>query len=208
MATEYSLQIYNETSQSQGFVLFQKPPETGMSQLMSLAWFTKTVPASGNATFIWTQDYQAVAGQTGTLTPGARFFPDSVQAMELASNNVVQADEVNGQLTLAPAQSGGMPGSLTIEEAATIQINKSAVGLNMKGVSASTLGIYVAAAEPNMTITVTPGYEYWVGTGTYATGEVLDPNAMPNAVPVVFAATQTSQKVTLQVDGTWATAAP
>ena len=201
MSTEYQLTVTNNSTQYQDLCIYQKAPDLGVANALSLAWLVAPAHPGTTVTFTWTVDYSFVWGETGTLQPGVAFKPQ--QAIPANPNslgsNQIQFDYRNGAFTFIPGSAGGSPklGSLYIRELAAIPPNTAAVGIGMSGA-----GTFVVPAQPNMNLVFTPHPQYWITFGNYTSGQVLDLEDITSEIEVSFDGTF-SKRVVLDAGNNW-----
>lgn len=201
MSTQYSLTVYNKSTNSGHMVVYQTDPQQGtVSDLFSLAWFSKSCHPDTNVRFTWTIDYDFVWSETGEVRPGVLFVASQTRRTD-PSNTAVNGVTLNyrdgAYLFEDPIKDTAM-GKLGIYGSGAVPLKKAAVGVGMSGA-----GTFVQPAQPNMNMLYTPHPEYWVCFGNYQEGEVMDINTVTNAYNVKFAANEYSRIVTLQQDNTW-----
>ncbi|HEV7242276.1 MAG TPA: protein rhiA [Thermoanaerobaculia bacterium] len=185
MSTEYQLTVSNNSTQYQDLCVYQKMPDLGVPNALSLAWLVAPSWPGTTVTFTWTVDYSFVWGQTGSLKPGVTFRAQ--QAVPASPNslgsNQIQFDYRNGAFTFIPGPAAGSPqlGSLYIRELSAIPLNTAAVGIGM-----SNSGTFVVPAQPNMNLVFTPHPQYWLTAGDITIGQVLDFEQLTNEIEVPF----------------------
>lgn len=106
--------------------------------------------------------------------------------------------DYNSYFFFEEPKSEGQPGTLTVQESASIPMNLAAVGIALSGSTA-----YAVQAQPNMNQVFTPHPNYWITFGNYRQGEVLDAYQISNAAALNFPPGVTSLNVTLNPDGTF-----
>ncbi len=196
-SVKYSVIFKNESTNSGNICLFQKDPDIGVTDVMSLAWFSKYVYPSTNVTFDWEIDYNFVWSETGELVPGVIFHASQSPDANLTDSNAItlshdKAYHFKNQSSKTPQ------GSLYIQEDSTIPLKMASVGIGMSG-----CGTFVVQAQPNMNLTFTPHPEYWIAFGNYNQGQVLDIQEMTNDVQIKFPNGIYTMVATLKADNTW-----
>jgi hypothetical protein len=179
--------------------MYQTDPKFDQEDnVMSLAWFAKTAHPDTKVNFEWDVDYSFVWSETGELKPGVVFEASQVLSADLNNSNAAVFDyDSNAFLFEAPI-SNGKAGSLQISETGNIPFDTAAVGIGMSGA-----GTFVKPAQPNKKLKFTPHPVYWITSGTFEQGEVLDIEELTNSQKLVFAPNQYSITVILQEDNTW-----
>ncbi|WP_110968671.1 hypothetical protein [Pseudomonas huaxiensis] len=219
MSTYYTINVTNNSGSGQGFFFFQSPISSTGGAAQSHSLFQANLPAyatSGSVlTFCVLQQYYACA-QT-ELPTAATNTPfngiTSSQPIELAlpagpSDNNSTNLSVN-PLGLSPAypQAGVMPGAFRIvtpfydpEASGTINI-----GLAVKFPRDGSIAISsLLEAAPNLTVDCQPNLQFWVQTGEYPQGYLLNFPGVSQDAAVCDARTgKTTFNVTYNLDLTW-----
>lgn len=198
----YTLTVVNNSSNPFNFAVFQKDPNIGVSNVFSLAWFTKYCYPKTTAKFKWTIDYNFVWSETGVLVPGVVFDATQTPAAGLETNNQIglDYDPANSAYFFNPPTPITQPptGILRIKESANVPLKQASVGIGM-----SNSGTFVVQAQPNLTLNFTPHPQYYVLAGTFTQGQVLDISETTNAPEVAFPAGVYQMTATLNQDNTW-----
>ncbi|MGZ4954893.1 MAG: hypothetical protein ACXV8Q_07250 [Methylobacter sp.] len=198
----YTLTVVNNSSNPFNFAVFQKDPNIGVSNVFSLAWFTKYCYPGTTAKFKWTIDYNFVWCETGELIPGVIFDATQTPAAGLESNNQISLDydSINSAYFFNPPTPSTQPplGILRIQETPNVPLKQASVGIGM-----SNAGTFVVQAEPNLTLNFTPHPKYYVLAGTFTQGQVLDTSETTKAPEVAFPAGVYQMTATLNQDNTW-----
>lgn len=201
MATQYSLEVTNNSTQFQDLCLYQRPVDLGVPNAMALAWLVAPAWPGTTVTFTWTETYSFVWGQTGPLVPGVTFQAQQTIPAdpENLSSNQIQLDYRNGAFTFVqgPASGSAQLGSLYVRELSSIPLNTASVGIGM-----SNAGLFVVPAQPNMNQVFTPHPEYWITAGAFTRGDVLDIEVISNAAQVPFDGTFAGRAV-LNANNLW-----
>ncbi len=198
MSTHYNITVVNNSTQSGTFMVFQKDPAASTPNLMSLAWMTKGAHPNTQVSFDWTLDYNFVWDETGELVPGLTVDASQVVPANPMSSNSIKLTHDEYGFSFTDAANTAQPGSLLIQEDATIPPNVASVGIGMSG-----SGTFLVQAQPNMNLVFTPHPEYWVAFGNFEQGEVLEVEEITNAVQVNFPPNTYHAKVTLNPDNTF-----
>lgn len=188
MSTQYSLTVTNNSTQFQDLVVYQKAVDLGVPNALSLAWLTAPAWPGTTVTFTWSEDYNFVWSQTGTLQPGVTFQAQQTLPAdpENPDNNQIQFGYPQGAFTFIPGAAMGTPelGSLYIRTLPDVPTNTASVGIGM-----SNAGTFVVEAGPNLNYVFTPHPSYWVAAGTFTAGEVLDIEEITTTQEVTFQST-------------------
>ncbi|TDV56291.1 hypothetical protein [Actinophytocola oryzae] len=194
MSTNYSLAVTNNSSQLQDIVVFQKAPDRGRHNVLSLAWLTKRAHSGATVTFNWSEDYNFVWSESGPLRPGVTFKAQQAVPADpdRPVNNQIQFGYPSEAYTFVdgPAVRHPRPGSIYIRTLSDVPNGGAWVGIGMSGA-----GTFVVPATPNMVYDFTPHPEYWVAAGTFTAGEVMDIEEITNAHKVTYESTLTHSLV-------------
>jgi hypothetical protein len=193
MSDQYTLIFKNESPENLIGVVFQQPPPDNPSA-MSLAWLVKPAFPKSSARFSWELDYGFVWANTGQLRPGVRFMPNQDFRADLSNSNQIS---FNGT-TFYDQKPGPQPGSLVISEDPQVPFNVDAVGISLSGQA-----LLANQAAPNRMDRYTPSDRYWIATGNFQQGEVLDAGSLRNAAQVSFPPGVDSMTATYNPNGTW-----
>jgi hypothetical protein len=201
MSTQYSLTIFNNSTQFQDLCVYQKPVDLGVPNAVSLAWFTAPAWPNTTVTFTWTLDYSFMWSQTGSLKPGVTFEAQQVVAADPndLTSNQIQFDFRDGAFTFVPGPAAGNAetGSLYIGQQGGVAPKTAMVGIGM-----SNAGTFAAEAQPNINLVFTPHPEYWVTAGTFTQGQVVNIEEITNEAEVPYDSTFSMQAV-LGSDNLW-----
>ena len=199
-----TLQIVNNSSQSTDMALYQRDPDLGVPDALSLGWMVHRAYPATTVTDTWSTDYSFTAATTGPLRPGAAFTPSTSFEVDPADPQRNSADfqDQGGALSFSPGQIPCQAGSLCLSEDSSVPFDSSAsVGLAMSGSTA-----FATQAQPNFRLVLTPHPTYWVAAGTYQQGQVLDAESITNSAQISFPPGVTDMVATLNPDGTWSVA--
>jgi hypothetical protein len=206
--TQYTLRVNNNSTNMVDMCTFQKDPNIGVPNVMSLAWFAKTAWPSTNLAFRWTIDYSFSWSETGELKPGVYFdasqtWPadpsvDGVSTDRSGGNQIGFSHESNAYRFTSTPTPGAQTGSLYIKQDAKIPLKQASVGIGMAG-----SGTFAVQSQPNLNLTFTPHPKYFLAAGTFTQGEVLDVGSITNPVEIRFPANVFSMTATLNEDNTW-----
>lgn len=200
--TTYSLEVQNNSSNLVTFCMFQTPPDLGLVNVETLAWFVEAAYPTTRVVFDWDVSYSFVWDETGPLSPGVTFDASQVWPADpsSASQQAVQFLKAEGAYTFKrlPQASQRHPGSLYIEEGPDVPLREASVGIGMSGA-----GTFAVEAQPNQHLVFTPHPEYWLVAGDFQTGEVLDMAELSDALKIEFYGAQMSKKVSYTMDNTF-----
>jgi len=197
--TQYTLHVLNESRNTFDFCVYQKDPDIGVADVLSLAWFTKRAHGNSKLRFKWTKDYSFVWDETGTLVPGVIFDASEVLPADPRdpAKNAVLYEYTDGAYTFA-RETGQSTGHLHVTESGDLPALQSSVGIGMSG-----NGTFAVQAQPNLNLVFTPHPSYWITAGTFVEGQVLDVETITNVAPVNFPENVYSMTATLHMDNTW-----
>lgn len=203
IATTYTLTVKNENSQFQQFALYQTIPEVVGPNVnaTSLAWMVggaaPGTPSSPSvSTFSWEMNYAAIVGYLQNLsTPGDNqsFLTSSSASVGINSSNSLGVTYDGTFPTGAPAfpsnPTSGTAGEIivisdTTIPTAAVQASEQValnVGIAIGGNSALSVQL-----EPNLTYQFTPNPTYYILSGTYVQGQVINMSQTTAAYKVVF----------------------
>jgi hypothetical protein len=193
----YTLKAINNSSNAGNFCVFQEDPDLGVSNVMSLAWFSKYAYPSTTINFGWTVDYNFVWSETGLLIPGVIFDASQAFEADLQNSNQITLSYAGGYNFINQTK-GPLPGILYIKEDASIPLKQASVGIGMSG-----FGTFVVQAQPNLNLNFTPHPKYYIVFGNYEQGEVLDISEMTNAAEIEFGPGIYSMTAILGADNAW-----
>lgn len=194
---QYTLKAINNSSNSGNFCVFQEDPDLGVSNVMSLAWFSKYAYPSTTVNFTWTVDYNFVWSETGVLIPGVVFDASQSFDADLQNANQITLSYAGGYNFINQTK-GPKPGILYIKEDASIPLKQASVGIGMSG-----FGTFVVQAQPNLNLNFTPHPRYFIVFGNYEPGEVLDISEMTNTAEIDFPPNVYSMSAILGSDNAW-----
>jgi len=206
--TQYTLRVINKSSNLVDMCTYQKDPDIGVPNVMSLAWFAKPAHPTTTVVFRWTVDYSFVWSETGKLIPGVFFDASQIWPADPSVLGVSSDTRAGNQIGLSHASGaynftstptpGAQVGSLYVKEDASIPLKQASVGIGMSG-----SGTFVVQSQPNLNLSFTPHPVYYLAAGTYTQGEVLDIGSITNPTPIRFPAGIFSLTATLNEDNTW-----
>jgi rhizosphere induced protein len=196
-AQPYTLTAINNSTNSGNFCVFQQDPDLGVSNVLSLAWFSKFAFPSTTIKFSWTIDYNFVWSETGVLTPGVLFDASQTFNADLQNSNQITLTYAGGYNFINQTR-GPNPGILYIKEDSTIPPKQASVGIGMSG-----FGTFVVQAQPNLNLNFSPHPRYYIAFGNFIQGEVLDISEMTNVAEVAFPTNVYSMTAILGADNAW-----
>lgn len=195
--TTFTVSAMNNSMNRGSFMIFQKPQNFSQGNVFSLAWMARMCSPQTNTAFNWKQDYAFSWSQTGQLVPGVRFTASQMIPADPKNQNSIRLD-YNGSFSFQDPNPGGSSGTLTVQDSASIPMNKAAVGIAMSGST-----IYASQAQPNTNQIFTAQPNYWIAFGNYQEGEVLDISRIWNTAALNFPPGVTRINVTLNQDNTF-----
>lgn len=194
----YTINFFNNSSLEGSFCVFQQTPEDIGPNVFALAWFAKLTNPGTRLSFSWDLDYCFIWDETGVLVPGITFEASQVLAGGLTENNMVTLTKGDGAYEFVHQTTGGQPGSLAVNNDATIPVGEASVGIGMSG-----SGTFAVQAQPNITYVFTPHPQYWVAFGNFQQGQALDSSEINNPVQLMFPPNTYDLDVTLNADNSW-----
>jgi rhizosphere induced protein len=197
MSVKYSLTFNNRSRNTGNACVYQTAPNNELSQVMSLAWFSKRAHPTTSIRFDWTIDYSFMWDVTSVLVPGVRFDASQNWPADLSTTNQVTFTLEDGAYTFKD-QGKGTAGSLIIIQDGTLPHKHASVGIGMSGA-----GAFVVQAQPNLTEVFTPHPKYWITFGNYEAGQVMDTQSLTLAQELDFPENVYAMTVTLNDDNTW-----
>lgn len=195
--TTFTVSATNNSMNSGSFMLFQKPQNSSPVNIFSLAWNVRMCYPQNRTVFNWTQDYGLSWAKTGMLVPGITFMASQIVNADPNSLNTSRLD-YSGYYNLQNPTAGGQPGTLSVQNSASVPMNQASIGMVVSGST-----VYAAQAQPNMIQVFAPQSNYWIAFGNYQQGEVLDFHTIPNCCQLNFPPGVTSLNVTLNPNGTF-----
>lgn len=132
-STKYSLTLVNHSSMTGAFMIFQKTPDTHFPGAMSLAWMAKNAHPNTQINFDWTTNYNFIWDETGALVPGVTADASQVVDADLnAANSITLLHDEYG-FSFSSTGTTAQPGSLLIQEDASVPPMTASVGIGMSG---------------------------------------------------------------------------
>ncbi|WP_099067855.1 hypothetical protein [Nostoc linckia] len=181
----YTLTAINNSTNSTNICVFQQDPNIGVSNVCSLAWFSKYAYQGTTVNFSWKLNYNFVWSVTGELKPGIPFNATQAPVAGLQNNNQISLDydPIHDAYFFTPSSPITAPpsGILRILETDNIPLKKASVGIGMDG-----KGTFVVEAQPNLTLNFTPHPKYYILAGNFTQGQVLDISETTAALEVSF----------------------
>lgn len=201
MATTYTLNVTNNTTQTGRFMIFQESPDVNVPNVVTLAWLAKTAHPTTDLQFQWSLEYDFVWANKTDLKPGTLVNTNQTWAANLSTSNQITLDEHSeDEYTFSDQSPGLSDGALHIDQASSVQSGSASVGIGISGKAA-----FLVEDQPNTKVIMTPKDKptYWLAHGDYQEGQVLDTNEVAkNACRIKFDETQ-SMEVSLNHDNTW-----
>lgn len=198
MSVKYELKVINNSSNSGDICVYQTPPDTTVTDVMSLAWFSEYAYPTTTVIFDWSLNYQFMWDETGNLKPGVVFDASQIWDADLTTQNMVTLHYDKAytfkNLTMNPQSAG----SLVVMQDYSIPLKMASVGVGMSGA-----GAFAFQAQPNTTLIFTPHPIYWVTFGKYDKGQILDTTQITNRAELAFPPNVYSMTAILNPDNTW-----
>jgi rhizosphere induced protein len=193
-ATQYNLNVVNNSSGQQSFCLFQKTQDPNIQPVV---WDSQPLHQNMSARFSWSNnDYSFMAGSSGSLVPGVTVLPS--QAVNASLGQQITFDGNRGMLY--NVTNGPQADSLLIITESYDPTSRYWIGVGLSGYP-----LYISQAFPNTAnmFTPMPNTVYITVAQQCQRGMLLDPDTVANGVPVVFSPTRTSLTATYTAIGTW-----
>lgn len=220
MATLFTINIVNSSSAFQNFYVFQKPAVyTGGQDVYSNSlWSQGILPSSqggSSATFLMLQQFYAGAQEQTTppIVGEASGYSSAIQAISLTPAAGGPPTKNTTTMVLDPALGLKPPVNTTGPQAGAFRIitptfNPTLTPYNAGLASQSESGRVILsnfiAAEPNQNIDCQPVLQFYVQTGTYTPGTVINFTTSSTNAAMCNATTGfVTFSVTYNVDGTW-----
>ncbi len=200
---QYTLKVNNLNSELQHFCLFQQLPNINGADLnaLSLAWMVGSAAAhtGGNtsaAQFLWYVDYTAYTGylqQMGTASSPRQFSTNDSVSVQVDSQNKLVADYSgsfpNGAPAFAGAPTSGPSGEITIDANNTLPTNSQQQSENMEvnlGIGMNNKPAVTVQLLSDENYQFTPKPTYYILSGQYLEGQVIDTSITTDPYKVVF----------------------
>ncbi|KAH6709105.1 hypothetical protein BKA61DRAFT_659085 [Leptodontidium sp. MPI-SDFR-AT-0119] len=216
----YTIIVENQSGQSQQYLLFQAPPEkaTPLGKVWSNVWVQTggTPSPNGKQNIRITEDIFAIAGTTpkaladGVVVTESDFVGPVTLATGTTPGTAPTIGIVGGNPAFDPAPYGttNKPNSFGI---AIKPFNKTTypyviVGMGKYDATGNVVPCLTWSADPNVKYDITPDSTYYIATGSYTPGDVLDVTEYGAKVAIPFAtapAGWTVATITHQSDGTY-----
>lgn len=202
MSDIYSLKIINNSDQTGDFCLYQVDKNLEDTNIMSLAWFSKSASAGTDLEYKWKLDYSFFWSKTGKLKPGIIFDSSHATKGSLTKNNVVTFNYENREYQFKNLTSDSHYNGLQyIECDMNIKMHEAAVGVGMHGIAT-----FARNAEPNLGFSFSPRIQYRLAFGSYQQGEVLDLHKISHFTVIDFPMNIYNMTATLNSDNSWTVA--
>ncbi|TDQ66557.1 hypothetical protein ATL17_0555 [Maritalea mobilis] len=203
LGTQYTLNVNNQNSLLQTFVLFQKMPVTSKPSTdpISLAWIVGSA-AGGSASnpsksrFTWFIDYSINAGylqQEGSSASPRKFQTATQIPVKVDDTNLVNVS-YDGTFPNGAPYFDGVPGNTTSGIIAAnsddkIPTNAAASSAQMDlalGIAMNRKPAVSVQLLPNIDYVFTPHPEYYIMSAKYSEGDVIDIEETSHAYKVEF----------------------
>lgn len=196
--TQRQITLINNSTMPTALAVLQNPAEHNN---LAVAWLAKYAYPGTQVRFTWDDaDLCFVWAGTGQLSPGIIVDASQIVPANLQQNNgiTLSYDAQNRTFRLHDPKNGGAPGTLFVQQDATIPMNAVATGIGMAG-KAST----VVQAMPNMITMFTPRPGYFLCFGNLVQGQLLDLSSLTQPQPVEFPPNVYALTATLGPDNQW-----
>jgi len=198
MADKYTLSVVNDSTQVGDFCIFQQTPDTNVSNLLTLAWLSKSAHPSTLLEFEWQLDYNFVWTKQTRLRAGTVVHTSQAWDANLMTQNKVDFDLTDNAYTFESLGQGGYEGNLYINQSQRVNTREAYVGVGMSG-----KGTFLVESQPNMKVVMTPKPTYWLIFGNYKEGQVLDLSTVTDTACRLEYKGTTNMNVVLKSDNTW-----
>ncbi len=198
MSDTYTLSVFNDSTQTGHFCIYQAPPDTNIGNIITLAWLAKPAHPSTLLEFEWELDYDFVWTKQTNLRAGSIVNTSQAWSANLSTQNQIDFDLQGDAYTFLNASQGGYEGNLYINQSQRVQTKEAYVGIGMSG-----KGTFLVESQPNMKVVMTPKPTYWLVFSNYQEGQILDTSSVTDtACQLEFKGT-TYMETILKADDTW-----
>lgn len=183
MSTKYKVVIKNRSSMNGKMCIFQKLPDQHLSNIFSLAWFSKQCNANTTLTFEWAVKYSANWAETGILKPGISFQAGQSEDADPSDKkkNSFGLTLIDGGYQFVPAAKQAEAGTIGIFADGNIPNSQASIGIGMNGEPA-----FATQALMNYNFIFEPKVRYYLVFGNYQQGVVMDLTASTDAFEIAF----------------------
>jgi len=187
MANDYFVRVLNKSSETQNYLLFNDPPTRGdLGTPYSNVWERSpgVFSPNGTAKFQFSTDVYAVCGST--VSKQALGVKMQIDTSDFARVTLTEPkkDGVNVNMDVQSGGVGFKPPPGTVTEAGSYGIKTASFDLNRYTYFWCGMGkldsdgnvqpCVTWQAKPTKSYVVTPILKFWVSTGTYTPGMVVD----------------------------------
>ncbi|KAM0206037.1 hypothetical protein ACHAQI_008528 [Fusarium lateritium] len=189
--------ITNNSGQTQNYVILSEKPEA--SDVAGRLWYTVfetagNVSGGQSAEIVISPENFAITGEAPlALGPGVTIVPSSSASVTLATNGEpgteVTAENDDGEFQLStPSNDSASPGSFTIKtgQFTNARYPNAFVGWGKSDNQGEITPLSVWNARSNQTYRVYPGDKYYVATGDFSQGEIVDVAEFGNVSDIDF----------------------
>ena len=197
----YTLRLINQSQSSTDILVFQTDPSFS-AKAVPLVWQDAPLNAGAQTALTWSPDYSVSLSDSANLKAGAVYRP--VQTLSVTpgapGEDGVDLTDANGVIGLhrvsPPSQSKD---TLSLDELNKIPAADASVAIGMAGRPASAL-----IAHANQSLRFAPHPSYWITSGNFTEGEVINPQTVSNPMRLHLG-TNGELTVTLHPGGHWTT---
>jgi hypothetical protein len=196
VANRFMLNVYNNSPDPGNVIVFQRYPE-GNRMARSLVWLTKYANPQTRVSFEWIDEPCFVSSSTGRLAPGIIANVSGMRRADIVEQNQITLTDGGGPQFI-DVRRGPRPGFLTISVDLSVQQGTASAGIGMSERPTSLM-----EAHAGFDLQFGGRSQIWIAFGTYASGQVLNVDAVGNAAQIIFAPNVSAMDATLGPDGAW-----
>ena len=191
-ATTYNIHIINNSGLERNYLIFAKPPVVSgtLGEVYSNAWVTlPDIPTLCNAYISYTDEIFAYWGTVESkVAPGADVYIGQGVPVQLGPDGTdyfftAQPTGFDFSKTANDAPAGQFSITSASNFGKTSQFVFGLAKINGSGLVAP---VATFAGQPNTTFNIAPVTNFWVSTGSYTAGTVIDITAIGQSIEVDF----------------------
>ena len=202
MPNSYSLTVINNSELTRPtFAVFAKLPADSSYDTLSTAWLTQPINAHSQYVFTWDITWGFVWSAQGTGAGYQWSASGKLPANPVSQSGCAASFSYNGDFQLTPDLHDPSGDKLWITDAPNIPLpskQKSSVGVTLGGSPAC-----VTDAGPNLGQTFTLHPTYYINSGSYVQGQMVDGSSVTAFQQLAYTGGNTALTATLNPDNTW-----
>lgn len=198
---KYSLKVYNNSTKSWVFYIYQRTPNQSDNDIYSLVWMASPYKIGSGSfmTFIWSIDYSFFWFDTGKLIEGVIPYMGGSVSASLESNNSTTFNIEDNTPEFLPTISGEPPYEFLIMGGRDIPNSAFSTGIGM-----SNSATFLQQSYSNIQQEFSPDSTFWVAaTSQVQAMEVLSQSTISNTTMFTFPVNVYSLTGTLGEDNLW-----